>query len=74
MGCASNFWWLRIRGTVLPAIWWQVFLLAIYAAAIVAIDMFVPELSMKFPSTLISILGMVISLLLAFRTNNAYDR
>jgi len=40
----------------------------------VALDKYVPELQMNFPMTLISITGMVVSLLLAFRTNNAYDR
>jgi len=71
---ANNFWWFRIKGTVLPAVWWQCFLLGIWSAAIVALDIYVPALRMTFPQTMITILGVVVSLLLAFRTNNAYDR
>ena len=49
------FWWLRIRGTVIPAIWWQVLLLVIWAAGIACLEYFVPFLSADFPSDLINI-------------------
>ena len=68
------FWWFRIRGTVIPAIWWQVLLLVIWAAGIACLEYFVPFLSADFPSDLINIIGLVIGLLLTFRTDTAYDR
>ncbi len=72
--CQENFWWIRVRGTVIASIWWQILLVGLYSAGVVAVDFYVPQLTMNFPATLIGILGMVVALLLAFRTNNAYDR
>jgi len=72
--CQNNCWWIRVRGTVIVSIWWQIFLVGLYSAGVVAIDVYVPELKMNFPMDLISVIGVVVGLLLAFRTNNAYDR
>jgi putative membrane protein len=74
MGWTEFFWWFRIKGTVFASIWWQVLLIAAYTAAVVAVSTYVPFLQMNFPQTLITILGVVVSLLLAFRANSAYDR
>jgi len=66
------FWWFRIRGTVIPSVWWKVLLILVYTLGILCIDEFVYRVA--FPHTLIPILGVVVGLLLGFRTNSAYDR
>jgi len=68
------FWWVRISGTVIPAIWWQVLLLLIYTAAVMCLENYVPILYKPFPDHLITIIGTVIGLLLTFRTDTAYNR
>ena len=70
----ATFWYLRLKGTVIVKIWWQILLVMLYTAAIVSMHKYVPELRMEFKQTLIPILGVVTGLLLVFRTNTAYDR
>ncbi|CAL8113926.1 unnamed protein product [Orchesella dallaii] len=64
----------KIRGTVILTIWWQLLLISIYTAGLVCISNFVEGWEIKFPMTLIPVLGVVTGLLLVFRTNTAYDR
>ncbi|ODM97780.1 hypothetical protein Ocin01_08903 [Orchesella cincta] len=64
----------RIKGTVILTIWWQLILIIIYTAGLVCISNYVEGWEIKFPQTLIPVLGVVTGLLLVFRTNTAYDR
>ena len=64
----------RLRGTIILKIWWQILLVSLYTVVIVSIHVNVPSMQMDFPQTLIPVLGIVIGLLLVFRTNTAYDR
>ncbi|KAF9347750.1 hypothetical protein BGX34_002914 [Mortierella sp. NVP85] len=64
---------LRLKGTVLPRIWWQVLLIGIYSTAVFLIHRF-SSWKMTYSLNLVSVMGMVVSLLLVFRTNTAYDR
>jgi putative membrane protein len=66
-------WWFRIKGTVIKNIYWQVGLVTLYAAGVVVINK-VLDVSLNFPMSLIQVIGVVVGLLLAFRTNSAYDR
>ncbi|KAF9425184.1 hypothetical protein BGZ76_003387, partial [Entomortierella beljakovae] len=64
---------LRLKGTVILQIWWQVILVSIYSAAV----FFIAEYSswnINYGLSLVSVMGTVVSLLLVFRTNTAYDR
>ncbi|KAK9718846.1 hypothetical protein K7432_005159 [Basidiobolus ranarum] len=64
---------LRFKNSVIPRIILKVFALTVYSAGIVALFKYVlPQLNMS--GALINVLGMVLSLLLVFRTNTAYDR
>jgi len=71
-GTEDMLWWYRVRGTVILTVWWKVVLVLIYTFFILFIHTFICRLD--FPQTLIPILGVVVSLLLGFRTNSAYDR
>jgi putative membrane protein len=71
---SGGFLMFRLKGTVLLAIWWQLLFVILYTAGIVALKLYVPQIRMDFPATLISVLGVVTGLLLVFRTNTAYDR
>ncbi|KAG0368924.1 Bestrophin, RFP-TM, chloride channel-domain-containing protein [Gamsiella multidivaricata] len=64
---------LRVKGTVILAIWWQVLLLAVYSSVVFVIHKFT-DWKMNYSLSLVSVMGMVVSLLLVFRTNTAYDR
>lgn len=64
----------RLKGTVIRHIWLQILLIAIYTAGLVGVHKYVDGFEMKFPQTLIPVLGTVTGLLLVFRTNTAYDR
>ncbi|KAF9190143.1 hypothetical protein BGZ50_000356 [Haplosporangium sp. Z 11] len=64
---------LRVKGTVILAIWWQVILVGIYSAGVFLIHHF-SDWKMNYSLSLVSVMGMVVSLLLVFRTNTAYDR
>lgn len=64
----------RLKGTVILRIWWQVLFVLVYTSGVVAIHFYVPHFKMEFPLTLVNVLGVVIGLLLVFRTNTAYDR
>ncbi|KAG0280813.1 hypothetical protein BGZ95_008605 [Linnemannia exigua] len=63
---------LRLKGTVILSIWWQVVLVGLYSTAVFFIHKYVWP--MKYNLSLVSVMGMVVSLLLVFRTNTAYDR
>ena len=77
MGCCEGTklqFICRLSGTVIRGIWLQIILIAIYTAALVSLHEYVEGFEMKFPQTLIPVLGTVTGLLLVFRTNTAYDR
>ncbi|KAF9290067.1 hypothetical protein BGZ68_008025 [Mortierella alpina] len=63
---------LRVKGTVILSIWWQVLLVGLFSTAVFFLDRYAWE--MKYSLNLVSVMGMVVSLLLVFRTNTAYDR
>ncbi|KAG0377063.1 hypothetical protein BGX24_006784 [Mortierella sp. AD032] len=64
---------LRLKGTVILQIWWQILLVGIYSAIVFLISKY-SEWKMGYTLNLVSVMGMVVSLLLVFRTNTAYDR
>ncbi|KAF9548059.1 hypothetical protein EC957_007342 [Mortierella hygrophila] len=64
---------LRIKGTVILSIWWQILAIGIYSAAVFFIHKY-SAWKMNYSLSLVSVMGMVVSLLLVFRTNTAYDR
>ncbi|KAI9234054.1 MAG: Bestrophin, RFP-TM, chloride channel-domain-containing protein [Podila humilis] len=64
---------LRLKGTVILTIWWQVLLMGIYSVVIALIHDYT-SWKMNYTLSLVSVMGMVVSLLLVFRTNTAYDR
>ncbi|KAG0289343.1 hypothetical protein BGZ96_007094 [Linnemannia gamsii] len=64
---------LRLKGTVILAIWWQVIAIGLYSAAVFFIHKYT-DWKMNYSLSLVSVMGMVVSLLLVFRTNTAYDR
>jgi ion channel-forming bestrophin family protein len=55
-------------------LFWSLVSIGIYAAAIVYAEVHFIHLSTKNPTVMHSILGFVLSMLLVFRTNSAYDR
>lgn len=71
-GSEKMLWWFRVRGTVLMTIWWKVLLVMCWTFLVLLVHTFV--CSLDFPQTLIPIVGVVVSLLLGFRNNSAYDR
>ncbi|KAF9132982.1 hypothetical protein BGW39_010875 [Mortierella sp. 14UC] len=64
---------LRLKGTVILQIWWHVLLVGVYSAIVFIISKY-SEWKMSYSLNLVSVMGMVVSLLLVFRTNTAYDR
>ncbi|KAF9206606.1 hypothetical protein BGZ49_002171 [Haplosporangium sp. Z 27] len=64
---------LRFKGSVIIRIWWQVLLVGIYSAVVYIINRY-SSWEMHYTLNLVSVMGMVVSLLLVFRTNTAYDR
>ncbi|KAG0224119.1 hypothetical protein BGW41_005245 [Actinomortierella wolfii] len=64
---------LRLKGTVILRIWWQILLVGIYATSVWAIHQY-SDWKINYGQSLISVLGVVTGLLLVFRTNTAYDR
>jgi len=62
----------RLKGTVLTKIWWQVILYTIYTTLILIFHLYVYKL--KFDQTLVGLLGVVLGLLLGFRSSTAYER
>ncbi|KAF9422032.1 hypothetical protein BGZ94_008691 [Podila epigama] len=64
---------LRLKGTVILQIWWQVLLMGIFSTGIALIHD-LTAWKMNYSLSLVSAMGMVVSLLLVFRTNTAYDR
>ena len=65
---------LRFKGTVIIEIWWHLLIVIGYTGTIVYFHETIPTLDLDIPDSLISILGVVIGLLLVFRTDTAYDR
>jgi putative membrane protein len=61
-----------LRGTVAPRIIWRVLAFGAWAAAVVAFHLFV--MRVEVPSTVHTLLGVALGLLLVFRTNASYDR
>ena len=51
-----------------------VFLIGLFSAFIVLIEMHVYDFNMKFDTTIYSLLGIMLSLLMVFRLNSSYDR
>ncbi|ORX89888.1 UPF0187-domain-containing protein [Basidiobolus meristosporus CBS 931.73] len=64
---------LRLKRSIIPRIIVKVLFLTAYSAAVVSIHRFT-DLRLNIKDNLVTILGMVTSLLLVFRTNTAYDR
>ncbi|KAG0264465.1 hypothetical protein DFQ27_001202 [Actinomortierella ambigua] len=64
---------LRLKGTVILRIWWQVLLVGAYTTGVWAINQY-SGWKINYGQNLITILGVVTGLLLVFRTNTAYDR
>ncbi|GJJ68333.1 ion channel-forming bestrophin family protein [Entomortierella parvispora] len=64
---------MRLKGTVIPQIWWQVLLTGVYSGAVFCISEY-SGWKMGYTLNLVTVMGMVVSLLLVFRTNTAYDR
>ncbi|KAJ1983861.1 hypothetical protein H4R34_001003 [Dimargaris verticillata] len=64
---------LRFHGSVLPRVAPSVIMFAAWATAVQCVDKYT-VLSIGIDTTVITILSMVLSLLLVFRTNTAYDR
>ncbi|KAF9903964.1 hypothetical protein EC991_003182 [Linnemannia zychae] len=64
---------LRLKGTVILQIWWHILLVGIYSAIVFIISKY-SAWEMNYTLNLVSVMGMVVSLLLVFRTNTAYDR
>ena len=61
-----------VRGTVAPRIVWRVLAFGIWAAAVVAFHRRIAPVEV--PSTVHTLLGVALGLLLVFRTNSSYDR
>ncbi|KAI1318747.1 hypothetical protein EDD11_005818 [Mortierella claussenii] len=64
---------LRLKGTVILAIWWQILLVGVFSSVVFVISKY-SGWKMGYTLNLVSVMGMVVSLLLVFRTNTAYDR
>ncbi|KAF9090996.1 hypothetical protein BGX29_011192 [Mortierella sp. GBA35] len=64
---------LRLKGTVILEIWWHILLVGVYSAIVFLISKY-SDWKMNYSLNLVSVMGMVVSLLLVFRTNTAYDR
>lgn len=64
----------RFKGTVIISVWWQILLIVVYSSVIVYVHERVEGYRLNFSQALIDILGIVTGLLLAFRTNTAYER
>ncbi|KAI9597203.1 Bestrophin/UPF0187, partial [Syncephalis fuscata] len=61
------------QGSVLRQIWWKVTGFALWAALWTVLYQVVP-VKLNIPTLVVQLIGMVLSLLLVFRTNTAYDR
>ncbi|KAG0212503.1 hypothetical protein BGX28_006270 [Mortierella sp. GBA30] len=63
---------LRVKGTVILAIWWQIALVGLFSTAVFFIHRY-SDWKMDYSLSLISTMGMVVSLLLVFRTNTGME-
>ncbi|KAG0266824.1 hypothetical protein DFQ27_009397 [Actinomortierella ambigua] len=64
---------LRLRGSVIPIILTDCAIVTTFSAIVWYVDTYY-EINLKWPPVIASSLGVVIGLILAFRTNTAYDR
>ncbi|KAF9952441.1 hypothetical protein BGZ72_006279 [Mortierella alpina] len=68
---------LRVRGSVIPTVLSDVLIITTFSAAIMFVETsgYLPEgKSLKVPGVIVPALSVVVGLILAFRTNTAYDR
>jgi len=63
----------RVKGSVVPSCFPIIFFSTVIAA-IVAVLYIIFEIDLSLPGSIIGSISVVVGLLLAFRTNNAYDR
>ncbi|KAF9906478.1 hypothetical protein EC991_000647 [Linnemannia zychae] len=66
---------LRVRGSVIPSVITDVVLITTFSASLLAVEKsnILPR-SLNIPSVIVPALSVVVGLILAFRTNTAYDR
>ncbi|KAL7751019.1 hypothetical protein RI367_003599 [Sorochytrium milnesiophthora] len=68
---------MRFRGSVVPRIWLPVSIMTLWSVAVYLINIYVCQsgkFCVSFPTIFLTISSLVLSLLLAFRTNTAYER
>ncbi|ORZ16170.1 Bestrophin, RFP-TM, chloride channel-domain-containing protein [Lobosporangium transversale] len=66
---------LRVRGSVIPTVLTDVLIITSFTATIQYVDSLrILPFRLVFPSVIAPALGVVVGLILAFRTNTAYDR
>ncbi|KAG0246303.1 Bestrophin, RFP-TM, chloride channel-domain-containing protein [Mortierella sp. GBAus27b] len=66
---------LRVRGSVIPTVLSDVMIIIVYVAVMIYIDsLLILPFRLRFPAVIAPSLSVVIGLILAFRTNTAYDR
>ncbi|KAG0202188.1 hypothetical protein BGX28_005210 [Mortierella sp. GBA30] len=66
---------LRLRGSVIPAVISDVIVITAFSATIMAIESsHVLSFTLTVPGVIVPALSVVVGLILAFRTNTAYDR
>ncbi|CAJ0843590.1 8559_t:CDS:2 [Entrophospora sp. SA101] len=63
----------KLKGSVLPNVIGSSIIITLFSAGIVALYEF-NQLNLSIPISLITVLGLVVGLLLTYRTNTAYDR
>ncbi|KAG0302659.1 hypothetical protein BGZ98_007333, partial [Dissophora globulifera] len=66
---------LRIRGSVIPSVITDVIIITTFSAAVIFVEFsHFLEGSLNVPNMIVPALSVVVGLILAFRTNTAYDR
>ena len=74
----STEWWEALRhlrsSGIIRSLLKRVLLVGLYAAAVTAIEPQLNSLNVTVDKEFFSFMGIMLSLLLAFRTNTAYDR
>ncbi|GJJ68223.1 ion channel-forming bestrophin family protein [Entomortierella parvispora] len=66
---------LRIRGSVIPAVTTDVFVITTFSAVVMSLEAsHIFDFTLNIPSVIVPALSVVVGLILAFRTNTAYDR
>ncbi|KAG0335559.1 hypothetical protein BG004_008402 [Podila humilis] len=66
---------LRVRGSVIPTVISDVLIVTAWSACIIFVEhkQYLP-FTLNFPQVIASVLSIIVGLILAFRTNTAYDR